>query len=536
MRKLLLLSASMLVAAMVAAPAIGASASGNAGQGGSATKNGFTIRDWHMLSSGGQLYFKGPNHPGSGHSSRPLGPLFGTNTDPNDPSQDTGGGQSETAIGAAGKHLVAAWNDVSGFFAPSSTTPQGSVTGVAYSSDGAQTWQDLIGLRNNRPTQGWGGDPTVVAIDRSHFLVGSLYLPSQHFARCRSRLQLAVESIRVLPDGSLAVGLPVIAADGGTICDPNAAFLDKEFMSYDPTTRTLAMSYTRFLPFNYPTTCGNGQIEVVRATVPPNAATITGSDFSSPIVVQPDSGCQSSVFASGAYPAVSPNGDIYVAWENNIQSNQFDGNPYVYIMAAEVRAGATTPTTPVTVTINQQNAQPDGGVKSLDNDLISGYSRGIGQDFPRIAFNAARNRVEIEWNDASLHPLGDIFLKELLHGLSNNATAPVRQVNDDQSYALHFLPAVSVRSDGTVCSSWYDRHLWGADSTKTDYYGECRDGSGANAADFRITTGATDWAGTSSLLNPNFGDYTDNTSSGTTTYFIWSDGRIGVPQPFVDSH
>jgi len=109
-------------------------------------------------------------------------------------------------------------------------------------------------------------------------------------------------------------------------------------------------------------------------------------------------------------------------------------------------------------------------------------------------------------------------------------------VNDDSSYALHFLPAVSVRSDGTICSSWYDRRLWGADSTETDYVGECRSRSNVSSTDFQITTGATDWAGTSSFIDPNFGDYTDNTSTGDITYFIWSDGRLGVPQPFVHSN
>ena len=45
-----------------------------------------------------------------------------------------------------------------------------------------------------------------------------------------------------------------------------------------------------------------------------------------------------------------------------------------------------------------------------------------------------------------------------------------------------------------------------------------------------------DWTNTSSLITPNFGDYTDNASVGTTTYYSWSDGRIGVPQPFTDHH
>jgi hypothetical protein len=168
----------------------------------------------------------------------------------------------------------------------------------------------------------------------------------------------------------------------------------------------------------------------------------------------------------------------------------------------------------------------------LDTVPIAGYNRGLGQDFPRLAINSHDHGVVFAWNDASLHPLGDIWLRSASYGL-NSMTKTVR-VNDDNSYALHFLPAVSVRSNGTICTSWYDRRLWGADSTRTDYYADCRATAAGNAKDVRITTGSTDWAGTSSFILPNFGDYTDNATDGTTTYFTWSDGRLGVPQPFTD--
>jgi hypothetical protein len=111
----------------------------------------------------------------------------------------------------------------------------------------------------------------------------------------------------------------------------------------------------------------------------------------------------------------------------------------------------------------------------------------------------------------------------------------VHRVDDGTDYALRFMPAVSVRSSGVICTSWYDRRRFGPTSTKTDYAADCRSSANVNATDVRVSTGATDWAGTSSLIIPNFGDYTDNTSDGGTTFFTWSDGRIGVPQPFVDS-
>ena len=82
--------------------------------------------------------------------------------------------------------------------------------------------------------------------------------------------------------------------------------------------------------------------------------------------------------------------------------------------------------------------------------------------------------------------------------------------------------------------SWYDRRIAGPNSATTDYFGEIRATPTTSARDFRITTGSTDWTNTSSLITPNFGDYTDNASTGSTTYYTWSDGRLGIPQPFVD--
>ena len=184
------------------------------------------------------------------------------------------------------------------------------------------------------------------------------------------------------------------------------------------------------------------------------------------------------------------------------------------------------------ITKGQINATPVGGVRSLDATVIAGYNRGTGNDFPRIAWNRVSGRVIVAWNDASLHPLGDVWLRSYSASLGN--ASAIAQVNDDSDFALHFLPAVSVRSNGHICTSWYDRRRFGPDSAHTDYFGECRPSIGANQADFRITTGATDWTNTSSLITPNFGDYTDNASVGTTTYYTWSDGRIGVPQPFTD--
>lgn len=498
------------------------------------------------LSSGAKAYFLGPNRDGSSRAPSGDGRVqLGSNVDANNPRKDLAGGQSETAIAAAGSRVMAGWNDATGFLVTPSTDRRASLTGVGYSNNGGRSFDDLIGLPNNNPNQQWFGDPTIVAVDNGRsFIVGSLYLPSFGFdcSKKPALLALAVSVATVSTDGSVSFSRPVITASGGDVCKlqqenppPNTAFLDKPWLAYDQTSRTLAMSYTRFF-FGFGGQSGQGQIEMVRAHVPADPSRLSRSDFSSPITIWPE---EQTVVNQGSYVSVASGGDSYISWERNWISNLFNGNPYVYIHAALVRKGASSPAVgspraPRVVTTGQVNSSRDGGVKSLDGVFIAGYNRGFGNDFPRIAVNAPQNKVVVVWNDASRHPLGDIYLRSL--PMSLDIAGSIEKVNDDASYALHFLPAVSVRADGSIATSWYDRRLTGADSTRTDYFGELRATSSANGRDFRITTGSSDWNGTSTLIAPNFGDYTDNASSGNTTYYTWSDGRLGVPQPFVDSH
>lgn len=536
---------------------------------------GKSLGSTDRLSSGLRTWLAGPSRMKVSAAQRAATPTLGTNVDANDPALDLAAGQSETAIAAqrrrTGALVLVGWNDISGALADP-TTQAGSVTGIGLSHDGGRHFTDLTGLPNNNTDQQWSGDPSIASLgDGTHFLISSLYYPSAR--ACSDGLPaygtVAVTVATVNPSGTGAsftapvpVTLPGDLCTAGTAAQPgDLGTLDKNWLSYDPASRTVAVSYTRFY-FPPPLICdptgcvqdaaghtGNGQIEVVRGRVPANPASLTAAQFSKPVVVWPEElycpvGTPSSEQArcgavdQGAYAAVAPGGDTYVAWERNIDSNLFgSGDPLVYLHAALIPAHAAAPSrgspaNRVIISAGQPHGNTAGGTKSLDTVPIAGYSRGQGQDFPRVAVNSRNRSVVFAWNDASLHPLGDIWLRSAPYGL--NTLGKTVRVNDDASYALHFLPAVSVRDDGTICTSWYDRRLGGPDSTRTDYYADCRTTVTSNRHDLRVTTGSTDWAGTSSLINPNFGDYTDNGTDGTTTYFTWSDGRLGIPQPFTD--
>jgi hypothetical protein len=526
------------------------------------------------LSAGLRTWLAGPP-AATANARRMATPTLGSNVDANDPGMDLAAGQSETAIAAQRRGttalVMAGWNDISGILADP-TTQTGSLTGLGLSHDGGRQFTDLTGLPNNNTDQQWSGDPSIASLgDGSHFIISSLYYPS--VKACADGLPAyGTVAVSVATVDSAGTGVkfsaPIPVAIPGDLCTTGTpdqpadlGTLDKDWVAYDSTSRTLAVSYTRFY-FPPPFICGsngctqdpnghtgNGQIEVVRAMVPANPATLTAAAFTAPAVIWPEepncpTGTPSSEQArcgavdQGAYAAVAPGGSTYVAWERNIDSNLFgSGDPSVYLHAALLPARASGPSIGgpahrVVISSGQVHGTPSGGTKSLDTVPIAGYSRGQGQDFPRLAINTHTHSVVFVWNDASLHPLGDIWLRSAPYGLG--ALGKTVRVNDDSSYALHFMPAVSVRSNGTICTSWYDRRIGGADSTRTDYYADCRADATTNHPDVRITTGSTDWAGTSSLINPNFGDYTDNATDGTSTYFTWTDGRLGIPQPFTD--
>jgi len=111
---------------------------------------------------------------------------------------------------------------------------------------------------------------------------------------------------------------------------------------------------------------------------------------------------------------------------------------------------------------------------------------------------------------------------------------------------LHFLPALrNVSATGLLNVSWYDRRL-NPSSALTDVYaatGLDPRIESTPKSNTRVTNFSADWLAASSLIVPNFGDYTDNFvvpvpkggASGGRLFVAWSDGRINVPQPFQSS-
>src|SRR6266699_6440571 len=229
------------------------------------SKNGKSIE----LSQGGQMFCKGPQSNGPASSMRTSAsvtssssnPSFGSNCDaatlPEDvtPSGVSVHGQSETSIAAAGPYVVEAWNDGTGFFAPCGA-PQNEeeLTGCGLTTDGGKSFTDLGRLPNNNCNMSRiEGDPSVEAFTvggSTYFYISSIFIPFNIPENAMSLTACQVQGSG--STATLGCSQPIVAAIssdchffyGFTFC----SFLDKEFLSIDPTRNRLYMSYTEFGP------------------------------------------------------------------------------------------------------------------------------------------------------------------------------------------------------------------------------------------------------------------------------------------------
>jgi hypothetical protein len=474
---------------------------------------------------------------------------FGNNIDAGNPHEDqTPAGaqiyfQSETSVAAVGQYVVEAWNDGTGMALPCPAAMYvEELTGFGFSSDGGKSFADLGGLPNGAPnlcattSYRYFGDPSVEAWQTTggaYFYVSSLY--EQTIPPFGSALALdACKASGTGAAATLTCGDPVLVATGDI---SKSEFLDKPFLSIDAARGRLYMSYSRFGQ------SGSGQIELAVCDITrPNAPVCNPGASTAPyLVVAPgDLNCESD----GAYPAVDvASGSVYVAWEWNIASGLF--NPSCFNVSTQNKV-AYMPFTCLTLT----PASPCGmspltkaiDITSMEAAVVPGYSRFPMQDFPRIAVSDLAGTVSIVWNDARRAPTGDILLQSFkLVTLDNLQSHPI-QLNSETGFKWKYLPALrQADKNGLLNVSWYDRRTLSGASTDVWAALNVDPRLSQTPNNIKVTTEASDWNAISSDFGPNFGDYTDNYVlatandgyTGESLYVAWTDGRMGLPQPFV---
>ncbi|HEY6543235.1 MAG TPA: hypothetical protein VIZ18_19990 [Ktedonobacteraceae bacterium] len=464
------------------------------------------------------------------------------------PNGTRGYGQSETSIAGIGSYVVEGWNDSTGFFAPCpSPMFKEELTGYGFSANGGKSFTDEGGLPNDCTTGfKYEGDPSVEAYQPggaghpAYFYISSLYVNGT-----TGMSDIAMDACTATGSGSSAsitCSGPVIIASGGP-----GDFLDKDFLSIDPARARLYASYTRF---GSAAATVNGQIElaVCDLSTPATPTCYPGASTTPYLIVQPGQACENE----GAYPAVDVHsGDVYVAWEYNWATNYLGPAPCNTTEHVQNRVAyapfaclTLTPVSPCATAPNQVSVN----IVSIDTAFIPGFNRvpaagnSPANDFPRIAVSDSFGTVSIVWNDTRYHPMGDILLQSYhLVSLSPIQSSPAR-VNPDFTGGLHFMPAIRNTDDGGHLSvSYFQRNSPNTSLTNVDAVLDLNPTATGPAGTFVVvTTKPSDWLNVSSDIIPNFGDYTDNyflaksqaPYTDDVLYVAWSDGRLGVPQPF----
>jgi hypothetical protein len=206
---------------------------------------------------------------------RPFASPFSANVDAASTSEDVSPagvqayGQSETAIASAGPYVVEAWNDATSFFTtcPAPMSKEEG-TGFGFSSNGGASFTDEGGVPNaNCASHLWEGDPSVEAWQpggHPYFYIGGLY-PS---VSTDPTNDIAISACQVTGSGSASrihCGQPIVAG-ASTQCSSSfgffaCSFLDKDYLTIDPTRGRLYVTYTEFGP-TPDTSSFNGQVEL----------------------------------------------------------------------------------------------------------------------------------------------------------------------------------------------------------------------------------------------------------------------------------
>ncbi len=563
----LMVSASLLVSGMTAALTTGSAAAVTGRVTGSAAGNPFckNLGVKYQASAGAQGFCFGIQRNGAA-AVRLAAPPASSNVDAANLAEDVSPsgvrayGQSETSVAATGQYVVEAWNDATSFFsACPSPSAKEEGTGLGFSVNGGKSFTDLGGLPNSDCADNvYEGDPSVAAYTvggKSYFYISSLFDSPTGLGGSF----IAMDACAVTGSGAsatLSCGQPITLAsssacqviDGiGQVCN----FLDKDFFTIDPARGRL---YSTFSEFN--ATSAGSQVELAACDLgnPAGGAGPAGGTPAAPvcenngtgnapylIIQQQDpNGCE----YEGSYPAVSTaTGDVYAGYEFNWGTNLTNLAPCANAATSDVLV--RVPQSCLTLTAHASCTGPAARlavpVVSLSGAFIPGYNRFPASDFPRVAVSGKAGTVSMVWNDTRDHPLGDIMLQSFALGsLAPVQSAPV--VLNPAADVSNFLPALRVAdAAGNLDVSWYSRtDANSAVTSVTAVIGVKPRATATPASATTITTATSDWDNDSSDITPNFGDYTDNVLVttgtapyvGSTLYVAWSDGRLGLPQPF----
>lgn len=405
----------------------------------------------------------------------------------NNPAGETGidATQSETSItrSATTGTLCSAFNDTGEFFGGG-----GGLTGSARSTDGGQTWQD------NGAVGGISlGDPSLVWRRKDD----SFYLAT---LAAGGSLALWVST----NDCQTFSHLSTPSASGGD---------DKEMLAVDnnPASPFYGNLYLAWKDFSQP----GAPIRAMRSSD-------GGLTWSAPVTVSTGGAVQ------GAWPAVAPNGHIFVTWVEFATT----GNEISIHVARSTNGGRfyNPRTSPL---VNGVRPRDAAATALCGRTSLRGGIRYFG--LPEIAVDGNGALHVVYSYDPDGFNTGDVV--DVFHRRSINGGAtwsPELRLNDDGTTRDQYFPTIQAHGS-KVMATWYDRRLDDANLLQDYFKRISTDGGVTWAPSERVSDESSPI-----VLNPNLascyhGDYDQSHVDASGEFVQWSDDRTGDPDAYVDA-
>ncbi|HEX4953698.1 MAG TPA: sialidase family protein [Thermoanaerobaculia bacterium] len=281
---------------------------------------------------------------------------------------------------------------------------------------------------------------------------------------------------------------------------------DKELMAVDnnpasPHYGNLYVAWTNFAV--------GGDIQVRRST---NA----GMTWDAAITISnPGSDVQ------GAWPAVAPNGDVYVSW---VRWNPFPAGPIDVEVVRSTNGGTSYSfvTNPLTGAVNPRDTT---ATSSCGRPALKGNIRYLPS--PQIAVGSDGHVHVVYTKDPDATGSGDVVNVYYRKSVDNGTTWSTEfLVNDDATTTDQYQPSMSVSAEGVVTISYYSRQLDTVNNTLLDYYSRQSPDNGATFnASVRISDVSTPIFLDPGLATCYHGDYDTQISFDGFVNLIWSDDR-----------
>jgi hypothetical protein len=260
-------------------------------------------------------------------------------------------------------------------------------------------------------------------------------------------------------------------------------------------------------------------------TVRISRSTDGGASFNAPVRVDDPATSSGSVIY--ATPAVGTNGELYVVWNDYVDTTASSTNGFIKIDRS-TNGGLTWGTDRVVasnIVVNLFYKSPSGWLIPAQPDRGIAASPSIAVD---TSSGSRRGNVYVVWCDAvngiQTNNIDIFFSRSTDRGQTWSAR---KRVNDDSTTTSQFMPWLAVDPvDGTIHISWYDCRDDTNNKKTHIYYTRSTDGGDTFEPNIRVTTVQSDESvDNAARNNNNYGDYTGLAARNGRAFPVWTDTR-----------